>query len=143
MPTHAHLTIRNHHPARSADVHVNLEPDASDAFLVAGTRICHVPALLPGTEVCLTWTMVPLECGYVRVPRIRVIDRRSNKPVGVTPAPEEEGVLVRIVDLRRDGRGLHGGEEKDVTRIEDEVAQATSAGTGTYSDAIGPVLVMP
>jgi hypothetical protein len=115
-----------------------LEADAS-AFLVAGPRAHRVPALLPGAEAVLRWALVPLECGFVRAPHVRVLDRRD--------AGAEEGVVVRVVDTRHQGRGEKAGEDlRVVTRIEEEVARAVG-GAPTKGEpegwGVGPVLVLP
>ncbi|KAI0061971.1 hypothetical protein BV25DRAFT_1805032 [Artomyces pyxidatus] len=141
VPVHAKLIIRNHHPTRTASVTVQLEPDAADAFLVAGLRSGRVPALLPGTEEELVWTLIPVVCGFVRVPRIKVVDRRRSAappPDGSPPVAEDEGVEVRVIDVRRDERRpvvvKNGGlvEEGDDPSLEVEVA-----------GKIGPILVLP
>ncbi|KAJ3748585.1 hypothetical protein DFH05DRAFT_1589439 [Lentinula detonsa] len=46
-------------------------------FTISGLRSGRVPLLLGGTDQRLLWTLVPLECGYVTVPRVRVFDRRG------------------------------------------------------------------
>ena len=61
---------------------------------------------------------------------------------GVMPAVGDEGVLVKVVDLRRDSYDERG-EERSVTRIEDEVARATASADGGESWAVGPILVLP
>ena len=55
---------------------VTLELDASDAFIVAGLRNGRLPILLPGSEEKLAWILIPVECGDVKVPRIKAIDVR-------------------------------------------------------------------
>ncbi|KAI0034857.1 Gryzun, putative trafficking through golgi-domain-containing protein, partial [Vararia minispora EC-137] len=98
VATHAHLLLRNLRAERTADISVSLEADpAGEPFLVAGARNARVPTLMPGTEVRLSWILVPLECGYVRAPRVRVVDRRGEG--------ENEGIVVRVIDTRREGRG--------------------------------------
>ncbi|KAI0645251.1 Gryzun, putative trafficking through golgi-domain-containing protein [Trametes meyenii] len=95
-PIALRLTIRNRHPTRSAAATVQLEPDGAagkDAFVVAGPRNARVPVLLPGQDVCVVWNLIPIECGPVRVPRVRVLDRRSN-----------EGDEVEVVDTRWEAR---------------------------------------
>ena len=90
---------------------VQLEPDAADAFIVAGLRHGRVPILLPGTEERLTWNLIPIECGFVRIPRVKVVDRRRAIQVaGSHPTPGGEGVQgsegedVKIVDVRWEAR---------------------------------------
>jgi trafficking protein particle complex subunit 11 len=116
---------------------VQLEPDAADAFLIAGQRSARVPALLPGAEAKLVWSLVPIECGFVRVPKIRVVDRRKAGPISPTEeeplAVEDEGVPVRVVDLRRHERI----EAADVT-----VEEGTTSTVGDGGN-IGPILVLP
>ena len=62
-PVHARLRIRNYHPSRSASLTVRLEPDAADAFLIAGQRSARVSMLLPSTEVRLIWSLIPSSAG--------------------------------------------------------------------------------
>jgi hypothetical protein len=134
------VTIRNYHPTRSANVTVQLEPDISDGFIVAGLRSGRVPVLLPGGEEKLTWTLIPLECGYQPIPRIKVLDRRKAIPAtsSTDGAPQAEGLvgeLVKIIDLRRDQRRIvqveTEGEGGDTTDIVD---------SGT---TFGSILVLP
>ena len=119
VPIPLRLTIRNRHPTRSANITVQLDVDAADAFVVAGLRHGRVPILLPGTEERLVWNLVPVECGLVRVPRIKVLDRRSAVQVAGTQTPPEgaaqanEGEEVRIVDVRWEARKGRGNDEDD------------------------------
>jgi trafficking protein particle complex subunit 11 len=135
VPAHARLTLRNFHPSRTASLAVQLEPDTTDAFLVAGQCSARVPTLLPSAEAQLVWSLVPIECGFVRVPKISVVDRRNAGSISSTeqqpPAAEDEGILVRVVDLRRDEKV--------------EVADATVEDTSAVVDGgdIGPILVLP
>ena len=120
VPMIMKLTTRNNHPSRTAVVTVHLEPDASDGFVVAGLRSGRVPMLLPETEVTLSWKLIPVECGFVKVPKIKVIDRRKaiilpgQEPL--VPAPEPgssaEGDIVKLVDVRWDGRSESGEEAR-------------------------------
>ena len=124
QPVPLRLIIRNRHPTRTANVTVQLEPDAAtDAFVVAGLRHGRVPILLPDTEERLVWNLIPVECGLVRVPRVKVVDRRSAVQVpGGQPGAEgvsqaSEGEEVRIVDVRWEARkGLEGEEDEPVVR---------------------------
>jgi trafficking protein particle complex subunit 11 len=114
------IVVRNNHPQRSADIAVQLESDMTDGFVVVGLRAGRVPVLLPGVEERLTWSLIPLECGYVRIPRIRVFDRRKvkqNAIPGDIPNPDTSvGEPVKVVDLRRDRRhrvSIQGEEGED------------------------------
>jgi len=122
VPMIMKLITRNNHPSRTAVVTVHLEPDASDGFVVAGLRSGRIPMLLPETEATLSWKLIPVECGFVKVPRIKVIDRRKAIiPPGQEPpipAPEPgsdaEGDIVKLVDVRWDGRSESGEEARAV-----------------------------
>ncbi|KAF9012565.1 glutathione transferase omega-1 [Cyathus striatus] len=106
VPATLQLILRNYHPTRSANITVQLETDSLDAFVIAGLRSGRVPVLLPGAEERLVWKIIPIECGYVRVPQIKVFDRRrvistvheQQPPTG----PEAIGDAVKVIDLRRD-----------------------------------------
>lgn len=85
----------------------------------------------------LIWSLIPIECGFVRVPRIRV-DKRNPGPPAPTddeqaPATEDEGIPVRVFDLRR--------EERVEVVDTDEASEDDPEGVDTGS--IGPVLVLP
>ena len=132
------MTLRNHHPSRSASLTVQLEPDANDAFLIAGQRKALVPMLLPGAETQLVWSLIPMECGFVRVPKIQVVDKRkaglmASPADDEPPPPEEEGTSVRVFDLRRE------------ERVEVVNTDETSEGAPDVVNvgSIGPVLVLP
>lgn len=123
------LTVRNLRASGAANVVVQVEFDPSDGFVLAGLRSGRIPVLLPGGEEVLVWNMVPIECGYVRVPRIRVTDRRT--PAGGADA-DHEGELVSVVDVRWDGQS-EGAQER--------LRNASSDKKGSISD--GVILVLP
>lgn len=107
VSTPIHLTVRNRHSSRSANVAVTLDLDLSDAFIVAGLRNGRLPILLPGSEEKLSWNLIPIECGHVKTPRIKVMDvRRAVLPsqgVGVPSTEVDvEGEAVKVVDVRAD-----------------------------------------
>lgn len=102
-PTPMHLMVRNRHTSRLAVISVSLDPQASDGFVVAGLRSGRLPLVLPGGEERVTWNVIPIECGYVKVPRVRVMDHRSGG----------EGEVVRVVDVRFEG--WKGREEEEHT----------------------------
>lgn len=103
--TPIHLTVRNRHSSRSANVSVTLDLDPSDAFVVAGLRNGRLPILLPGSEEKLSWKLIPIECGYVKIPRIKVMNvRRAALPSqgGVSTEVDVEGEAVMVIDVRAD-----------------------------------------
>ncbi|KAA1470414.1 hypothetical protein DENSPDRAFT_849542 [Dentipellis sp. KUC8613] len=131
-PFQVTLTLRNHSSSLTADLAVHLDTDAADAFFAAGLRSARVPLLLPGAEESVCWMLIPVECGWARVPKIRVVDRRRTAPDAVEGKPSEEGVEMRIVDVRREGR--------------DEKGEDVGAGAGAEGEersVIGPILVLP
>ncbi|KAJ7099520.1 Gryzun, putative trafficking through golgi-domain-containing protein [Mycena belliarum] len=105
VPLSLTITIRNRHPSRSANVTIQLEPDPSDGFIVAGLRSGRIPILLPGGEEKLMWRLIPIECGYIRVPRMKIVDKRRAIASAQGPGAEvqTEGEVVKIVDVRLDG----------------------------------------
>jgi hypothetical protein len=125
VPMSLTLTIRNYHPTRSANIIVQLESDSMDGFVVSGLRNGRVPVLLPGSEEKLIWNIIPIECGYVKVPRIKVTDRRKaiaqpqgTNESGVTP-DAVVGDLIKVVHVMRgvlqDDGQLEGGEAVNAT----------------------------
>lgn len=81
---------------------------SSDGFVVAGLRRGRLPLVLPGGEARVTWNVIPIECGYVQVPRVRVVDHRTGE--GGEQGAEGEGEVVRVVDVRYE---RWGGEGED------------------------------
>lgn len=108
---------------------MHLETDTTDSFVVAGLRSGRIPILLPGAEESLVWKLIPVECGFVRVPHIRVLDRRRDPQDLATIAGDSRGgEIVRIVDVRWDGRsGAEDGVQPDVVSrrrsVEEQTAQ--------------------
>ncbi|KAJ3753958.1 hypothetical protein EV360DRAFT_87294 [Lentinula raphanica] len=74
-------TNTNTNPAPSTSPFSNPNPSTSSAnpsFILSGLRAGRIPLLLSGgSEERLLWTVIPVECGYVSLPRLRVVDRRS------------------------------------------------------------------
>ncbi|KAG2132301.1 Gryzun, putative trafficking through golgi-domain-containing protein [Suillus bovinus] len=107
MSTPIHLTVRNRHSSRSANIIVALDLDPSDAFVVAGLRNGRLPILLPSSEEKLSWNLIPIECGHVKIPRIKVMNVRGaalpSQGVGVPSTEVDvEGEPVKVVDVRAD-----------------------------------------
>ena len=108
IPVELHLIVRNRHRSRAANLTVHLETDSLDGFVVAGLRNGRMPILLPGSEERVTWKLIPVDCGFVKVPRVRIVNRRKS---GATAAEAEtEGMPVQIVDVRWDDRSESGEE---------------------------------
>lgn len=90
-PFPLHLTIENRARNRTADIILSLE--TTEIFVCAGPRTAHIPALLPGTSADVYLTVIALSAGFVRLPRIRVQDRRDE-------VPREAPSLVQGWDVR-------------------------------------------
>ena len=129
------LTIRNYHPTRSANIVVQLEPDSMDGFVVSGLRNGRVPVLLPGSEEKLIWNIIPIECGFVKVPRIKVTDRRKAIPgsqgtneIGAN-ADTSTGDLIKVVNIRRgvrqDDSRIEGSDSVNQTSTDEQEGSAT------------------
>ncbi len=114
-----------------------MEPDPSDGFVVAGLRSGRLPILLPGAEEKILWNLIPVECGYIKLPKIKVVDHRkltTNMGEG-----EVEGQAVKIVDVRLDRR-------KESVIAESNEAEEAKRPTNLESDSEevwGAVLVLP
>ncbi|KAI6029321.1 Gryzun, putative trafficking through golgi-domain-containing protein [Pisolithus microcarpus] len=102
VPVPMHLVIRNRNATRSAIVTVALDQSTVDGFVVAGPRGGRLPIILPGAEEKVTWNLIPVECGMVRVPHVRVMDYRMAPPTnddGLSGSVDE-GVPVQVIDTR-------------------------------------------
>lgn len=133
VSTPIHLTVRNRHSSRSANVSVTLDLDPSDAFIVAGLRNGRLPILLPGSEEKLSWKLIPIECGYVKIPRIKVVDvrRAASQGVGVSTEVDVEGEAVKVIDVRADW---------NATRVQ---SAGDSAVAIPQQDGASTILVLP
>ena len=108
-----------------------------DGFVVSGLRNGRVPVLLPGSEEKLIWNIIPIECGFVKVPRIKVTDRRKTIPgsqgtneVGAN-VDAFAGDQVKVVNLRRG------------VRQDDSLIEGSDPVNNQTSDEPATVLVLP
>lgn len=102
-PIQMQLTVRNRNTTRSAIVTVALDPNPLDAFVVAGLRSGRLPIILPDAEETIVWNLIPIECGLVRVPRVKVVDHRKAPPAADDPSSvstDTDGDPVPVVDMR-------------------------------------------
>jgi len=103
-PTTLRLKVRNRHSSRSANITVHLEQDTPDGFILAGLSSGRIPILLPGSEHEVSWRIIPIDTGYVKMPKIRVMDRRK-KAAGTASAEdadimENDGDEILVTDAR-------------------------------------------
>jgi hypothetical protein len=108
QPFSLHLTIENRAHTRTADVLATLE--TTESFVCAGPRGVQIPALLPGTSTDVYYDVVPLSTGYVKLPRVRIQDRREEPPKDVSAvaagwdARGESGESLFVSTVGEDGR---------------------------------------
>jgi trafficking protein particle complex subunit 11 len=148
QPTQMKLVIRNRHPSKTAHIVVSVDVDNSDGFIVSGVRSGRAPVLLPGAEAEMLWSLLPLECGYVRLPRIRVTDRRKpfvsagdqSAPPGHNPEADWPGETVKVVDLRWDSRNGEG--EESLVQRRNSLDTESSEEENTLPQT-GTILVLP
>jgi hypothetical protein len=140
VPLELNLSIRNYHPTLSANVLCQLETDVVDAFVVSGLKSGRIPILLPGAEEKITWRLIPMECGHVQLPKLKVFNRRklvsSSSATQAQSTAEgstggSEGEFVNIVDIRRD------------LRAGNEAQNSGHLGTGVEKSGLMSVLVLP
>ena len=106
-----------------------------DGFVVSGLRNGRVPVLLPGSEEKLIWNIIPIECGFVKVPRIKVTDRR--KAIPVSQGTNEIGAnvdalagdLIKVVNIRRgvrqDDIHIEGSDSVNHSSTDEQEVSAT------------------
>ncbi|KAJ4483560.1 Gryzun, putative trafficking through golgi-domain-containing protein [Lentinula aciculospora] len=91
----------------------NTQLSGGSGFVVSGLRAGRVPLLLAGTEERLVWMLIPIECGFVRLPKIRVVDRRKAvKGTAGMLGGGASGGTSRL-DLRTGGATAAAGAEVD------------------------------
>lgn len=121
VPFTLRLVIQNRHASRTADLALQLEPN--EHFVLSGLRTGRVPLLIAGAQEELLFNAIPLTCGELRLPVIKLLDRRSainahTDPYGdgrpASPAlnaqPEVELVSVPVRDARFDAQSPSGDD---------------------------------
>ncbi|KAG8690818.1 hypothetical protein FRC11_008923 [Ceratobasidium sp. 423] len=117
-PFSLHITIENCGQTRTADVSVTLE--TTESFVCAGPRALQIPALLPGTSTDVYLDVVALSVGYVKLPRVRVQDRREETPRDVPTiaagwdARGENGEGVVVAVTGEDGRSTRASVKEGI-----------------------------
>ncbi|KAF8584313.1 hypothetical protein K439DRAFT_1633686 [Ramaria rubella] len=107
VPITATLIVRNRHPWRTADLHLQLEP--SDHFVLSGLRSGSLPVLLAGGEERLAFNLIPISCGTVRLPTFRLLDRRKETR-GSQIGEGHEAEKIPVIDSRLEERNETGEE---------------------------------
>jgi trafficking protein particle complex subunit 11 len=70
MPFTLDVKVRNNDPHRSADLNFGLEP--AEGFVTAGFRNGVLPLLLPGTEEFISFNLIPISVGNVKLPIFKI-----------------------------------------------------------------------
>jgi len=126
VPLDLTLLIRNYHPTSSASIVCQLDTDSIDTFVVSGLRSGRLPILLPGAEERVIWRLIPMECGHIRLPKIKVYNRRVTTSVQFENSAEgqDEGEIVDVFDVRR-SRKLEILANPNPGNQEEELGQMT------------------
>ncbi|KAJ3863828.1 hypothetical protein EV359DRAFT_64503 [Lentinula novae-zelandiae] len=119
---------------------------SGSAFVIAGLRAGRVPLLLAGTEERMVWMLIPIECGYVRLPKVQVLDRRKAAlgtagmlgagSIGSSSNARSESIVAvagNVIDnVDKNGSNAEGGREVRVVDIRSEYrAERTKRQVGT------------
>lgn len=109
------IKLRNGNQYRTAELNFFLEP--TDGFVVAGLKSATLPLLLPGAAEELTFNVVPINVGVLRLPHFKV-NLRTSPQKGQeesdaqrstdTLAAAGTGEIVEPVDMRWDERDTEG-----------------------------------
>ena len=93
----------------------------------------------------MRWNLIPVECGWVKVPKIKVLNRRPPFPALQGQETEPEGENVEIVDVRWDSRSEESSGavriSVDAPRTSVEGSKVDGAIDSAHPEAI--VLVLP
>jgi trafficking protein particle complex subunit 11 len=140
------LEIRNRHPTRTADITVQLEAvdtGSGSACIVAGPKSAHLGVMLPGVQEAVFWNVVPLECGWVKVPGVRVVDKRKGPRLSGDAGSGEgsvivEELVVKVVEAKWERRT----KETDQGAHSEEVGESVKTLVPEI-DHVSTILVLP
>ncbi|KAH8827913.1 Gryzun, putative trafficking through golgi-domain-containing protein [Flagelloscypha sp. PMI_526] len=104
VPAAAHLhtpftlsiSVRNRNTTKSANIFIQIDAEPTDGFIFSGLRSGRLPILLPDSEASVTWRAVPVECGFVKLPKIVVKNLRPTAGTGEDSA-SGEGVPLKVL----------------------------------------------
>lgn len=108
IPITVTVTIRNRHAWRTADIYLQIEP--SDHFVLSGLRSGSLPVLLAGSEEHMSFNLIPISCGTVRLPVFKLLDRRKENEERKSSEGVEGEKKVSIIDARLEERNEKGEE---------------------------------
>jgi trafficking protein particle complex subunit 11 len=114
------VSIRNHDSSRSAELSFTIEQ--ADGFVAAGIRAGVLPLLLPGTGEKLSFQLIPISVGLVKLPvfKIQRIIKEDSAPTERTESgaslDNRPGEAVPVVDQRWDSVDAKGSNVHFYTR---------------------------
>lgn len=91
------VRVRNNDPHRSADLNYVLEP--AEGFVIAGFRAGTLPLLLPGTEESLSFNLIPINAGHIKLPVFKIQQILKEEPVSDPEAAGRTGAIVDIIPV--------------------------------------------
>jgi trafficking protein particle complex subunit 11 len=96
IPFTLDVKVRNNDPHRSADLNFALEP--AEGFVTAGFRNGALPLLLPGTEEFLSFNLVPISIGNVKLPIFKIQQTLKEEPAAPRSESETNARTSAVVD---------------------------------------------
>jgi trafficking protein particle complex subunit 11 len=108
VPMTITATIRNRHPWRTADLYLQMEP--SDHFVLSGLRSGSLPVLLADSEEHLSFNLIPVSCGTVRLPTFKFLDRRKENQERKAGEGSDVDKKLSVIDARLEERNENGEE---------------------------------
>ncbi|PVF96750.1 hypothetical protein CPB86DRAFT_736228 [Serendipita vermifera] len=127
QPFILNVSIRNHDASRSAELSFTIEQ--ADGFVAAGFRTGVLPLLLPGTGDSLSFQLVPISVGLVKLPvfKLQRIVKDESAPTERTESgaslDNRPGEVVPIVDQRWDSVDAKGSNIHFYTREGEALAE--------------------
>jgi len=99
MPVKCSLSLHNTNSQSTA--RVQLRAEQNDSFIIDGLRQGVLPIMVPEAVIVLEFVLIPLACGSLSIPDIRVWDIREYVKEGEQSAEEQLGREIRVVDSRK------------------------------------------
>ena len=91
------VKVRNNDPHRSADLSYALEP--AEGFVTAGFRAGALPLLLPGTEEFISFNLIPISVGNIKLPVFKVQQLSKEAAGSELEQSGKAGIIVDVVPV--------------------------------------------
>jgi hypothetical protein len=118
VPFKFSITIRNCNTTKSANIFVQVDTEPTDSFILSGLRSGRLPILLPDSETTLSWGAVPVECGFVKLPKISVRNLRPTVGVG-EDASGADGLAVKVIRAQVPQKTFSAPTQVDSKAVQD------------------------